>query len=270
MRGIPLPLVTLLVGSLVSSSASAESLAGVCPDGSAFVVQQAADIPCARAKLVDPSELPPLRPELLPRPYKWMVDQEARDPKNPYNLVDEARRIRELRAGSADPAEAPTPAVAPLPPREEARLSLGESELRDLVKLVALRQQVAPAQLVVEDIHGRPQLYLQLAYSPAFEGRALEAAPAEDGRTRIIVFTARAGEPIDFYPNFLVTQGGATFRPDSLNGEEVRFLVGAPGPLAKGAMAVGYLRIPERFDPGQPMDLWWNDRSIEALLEPSP
>jgi hypothetical protein len=33
-------------------------------------------------------------------------------------------------------------------------------------------------------------------------------------------------------------------------------------------MAVGYLRIPQRFDPAQPMDLWWNDRSIEAILEP--
>jgi hypothetical protein len=269
MRAIPLPLLMLLCAPLLPSPASAESLAGVCPDGSAFIVQREADIPCARAKLVDPSDLPPLRPELLPRPYKWMVDQEARDPKNPYNLVDEARRIRELRAGTADPTETPTPAGEPLPPRAAARLSLGESELRDLVQLVALRQQVAPAELVVEDIHGRPQLFLQLAYSRAFEARALEAAPSEADRTRVLVFTARAGAPLEFYPNFLVTQAGATFRPDPLSPEEVRFLVGAPGPLAAGAMAVGYLRIPQRFDPARPMDLWWNDRSIEALLEPA-
>jgi hypothetical protein len=268
MRGIPLPVVTLCVASLLPSLASAESLAGVCPDGSAFIVQREADIPCARAKLVEPSDLPPLRPELLPRPYKWMVDQEARDPRNPYNLVDEAQRIRELRAGSVDPTEVPTPGVEPPAPREQTRLSLGESELRDLVRLVALRQQVAPAELVVEDIHNHPQLHLQLAYSRAFETRALEVAPDPGSRARIIVFTARAAEAVEFYPNFLVTQGSATFRPDSLNPEEVRFLVGAPGPLPKGTMAVGYLRIPERFDPAQPMDLWWNDRSIEALLEP--
>ena len=268
MYGIPLALVILLTIPLLPDLASAESLAGVCPDGSAFIVQKEADIPCARAKLVAPSDLPPLRPELLPRPYKWMVDQEARDPRNPYNLVDEAQRIRELRAGSADPTPSPTPAVAAAPPRQETRLSLGESELRDLVRLVALRQQIAPAELVIEDIHDRPQLYLQLAYSRAFEVRTLEATQGEASATRIIVFTARAGEAVEFYPNFLVTQGPATFRPDALNPEEVRFLVGAPGPLSKGTMAVGYLRIPERFDPTQPMDLWWNDRSIEATLEP--
>jgi hypothetical protein len=262
--------VVLCTLSLVPSLASAESLAGVCPDGSAFIVQQEADIPCARAKLVEPSDLPPLRPEFLPRPYKWMVDQEARDPRNPYNLVDEAQRIRELRAGSADPTPSPTPPVEASPPRQETRLSLGESELRDLVRLVSLRQQVAPAELVIEDIHDRPQLYLQLAYSRAFEARTLEAMSDEASRARIFVFTARAAEAVEFYPNFLVTQGSATFRPDALNPEEVRFLVGAPGRLPKGTMAVGYLRIPERFDPTQPMDLWWNDRSIETILEPVP
>ena len=59
--------------SLVSAPAAAEALSGVCPDGSIFIVQRHADIPCKRAKLVDSAELPPIRPQLLPRPYMLPV-----------------------------------------------------------------------------------------------------------------------------------------------------------------------------------------------------
>jgi hypothetical protein len=205
-----------------------------------------------------------------------MVDQETRDPSNPYNLVDEARRIRELRAGEVTPESATAGtqanaggAPAPTPRSSEtARLTLGESDLRDLVKLVSLRQQLAPAQIVVEDIHERPLLFIQLAYSGAFETAALQALNAPPERVRILVFTARSTSEAEFYPNFLFTQNGATFRPDPLNAAEVHFLVGRPGTLAEGHMAVGYLRVPARFDPSAPMQIFWNDHNIDATLDP--
>ena len=96
--------------ALGGGMAHAAGIAGVCPDGSAFIVQSRADVPCPRAKLVPPDELPPLRPELLPHPYTWHVDQEARDPHNPYNLIDAAQKIRTLRAGEAS-GEPSTPRV---------------------------------------------------------------------------------------------------------------------------------------------------------------
>ena len=65
-------------------AAGAATLSGVCPDGSFFVVQSRDAVPCSQPHFVDdPSELPPLRPHLLPRPYTWYVDQEARNPNNP-------------------------------------------------------------------------------------------------------------------------------------------------------------------------------------------
>ena len=79
----------------VAWTANADSVAGLCPDGSAFIVRRRADAPCDRAKFVDdPSDMPPLRPELLPRPYTWQLDHQARDPNNPYNLLDQAEQVR--------------------------------------------------------------------------------------------------------------------------------------------------------------------------------
>ncbi len=112
--------VTLLVLMLVlgvSSAAHAESIAGVCPDGSMYIVKKEADIPCARSKRVDPSEMPPMRPQLLPRPYTWHVDQQSRDPHNPYNLIDPAAKIRAFQARArriAPPLQARWTAVAAL------------------------------------------------------------------------------------------------------------------------------------------------------------
>ncbi len=85
--------------ALGGGMAHASGIAGVCPDGSAFIVQSRKDVPCRRAKLVPPDELPPLRPELLPHPYTWHVDQEARDP-----CGSEHRRIITVQATSAGDA----------------------------------------------------------------------------------------------------------------------------------------------------------------------
>jgi hypothetical protein len=31
---------------------------------------------------------------------------------------------------------------------------------------------------------------------------------------------------------------------------------------------LGYLVIPQRFDPSTGLELWWNDRSIHTILNP--
>ena len=252
--------------------AQAAGIAGVCPDGSAFIVQKIQDVPCARAKLVPPSEMPPLRPELLPRPYNWHVDHEARNPHNPYNLIDAAQQIRAHRAqsassGSSQRSSGPRAESLRVPePSRGPRVALSESELRDLLRLVELRQQVAPAKLSVEDIQGREQLELKVAYSPAIEAQILAQLGDSPSARRVLVFTAQSVVGSEFHPNFFVVQDTLTFRPEPTRLEEVGFLLGEPGPLARGTPVLGYLVIPARFDPERSLDIWWNDRSFSAVL----
>lgn len=249
--------------------AVAEPLSGLCPDGSIFIVQRPADIPCPRAKLVEASELPPLRPELLPRPYKWMVDQEARNPNNPYNLIDSAQRIRELRAGEGGDEPAPVasaPAVAPPPPAVGPRLAPGEA--RDLMRLVDLRQQLAPAEIRVTDALGDLQLEIRFAHSAAFEQRLLDQLALDPAGHRVLAFTAHAHEPTEFYPSFFVVQNPLTFRPESTDPHELGILVGQAGALDRGAFVAGYVVVPGRFDPSRDLDLFWNDRSVSSVLAP--
>jgi hypothetical protein len=274
----------LLVCALAEVAAG-QSLTGICPDGSIFIVQSEAQIPCARARRVDASELPPIRPEYLPRPYGWIVDQEARDPNNPYNMVEAAEKIRALHAaGAARPPApatpvppavgAPPPTAAPSgaapPPLVESagapRVSLAEEDVADLARLVVLRQQVAPAELRVDDISGREELRIQLAYSESFEALVLESLGHAPGDGVVLAFLARLGAALEFHPNFFVVQGPLTFRPDPERSAEVGFVLGDAGPQPAGAVLLGYVVVPPRFDPAQPLDLWWNDRSVEARL----
>src|SRR5881397_3359186 len=76
------------IAALCAAAPAAAAISGVCPDGSIFIVQSPDAIPCREAKRVDPQDLPPLQPELLPRPYGWERFNRLADPNNPYNLVD--------------------------------------------------------------------------------------------------------------------------------------------------------------------------------------
>jgi hypothetical protein len=273
-------LFVLLLVLGVSSAAHAESIAGVCPDGSMYIVTKEADIPCARSKQVDPAEMPPIRPQLLPRPYTWHVDQEARNPHNPYNLVDPAAKIRALRSGEpATQAGTPNP-VAPAPvgtapvgpgptgiPTQPTLLALDDQELRDLARLVVLRQQASPAELLLEDIHGNVRLAVEFAYSPAFEERVRRAL-GPDADELVLAFLARSSGAESFHPNFLVVQGATTFRPDPDRAEEQGILLGEAGEQEDGGVVLGYLVVPGRFDPRVSIDLWWNDRSVRVTLDP--
>ena len=55
-----------MVGAGFAQGALA-SITGVCPDGSIYIVQHPESIPCRDSKAVDPSDVPPLKPEYLPR-----------------------------------------------------------------------------------------------------------------------------------------------------------------------------------------------------------
>jgi hypothetical protein len=265
------------------------TLSGVCPDGSVFIVQSRASIPCADPKLADASELPPVRPYLLPRPYTWYVDQEARNPNNPYNLIEAARKIRAARQTPADetaaaraPSAAPRAALAPPPAPQATRqpvrsfaeaprsaVALADDELRDLVRLIALRQSAAPAQLAISDVRGASKLAIQLAYSASFESYALAALGKSASESRVLVFDARAELDADFQPNFLIVQDGRTFRPDPQSANELGFVLGGPGSLPAGELAAGYLVVPASFDPSRSLELFWNDRSVAAVLAPA-
>jgi hypothetical protein len=278
MLKIVLALLALpLLGAAPPSLAG--SVAGVCPDGSAFIVTRKADAPCLRARFVDdPSHMPPLRPELLPRPYLWQIEHEARDPNNPYNLLEAAEKIRAQHGSGAPEApdssaplaatlqQAPV-AAGPTEANQPLLLALHQDQIRDLVRMVALRQQVAPATFTVEDIHGEAELYVRLAHSSAFEERVRDALGGAD--RHVILFSARTAKAAEFYPNFFLVKDGATFRPDPENPHEVGLIVGDPGELDPGYLVFGYLVLPARFDPAGELEIWWNDRSIVSQLHPS-
>jgi hypothetical protein len=281
LLALSLGAVTALAGRTATAD---DSLSGVCPDGSFFIVQSRSAIPCKNPHLADPSELPPVRPYLLPKPYAWYVDQEARNPNSPYNLVETGRKIREARAGvgqsaqaaptqNAAPQEARAPQTASAPvarnapaPAAAPLVSLADDELRDLVRLIGLRQEAAPASFDMEDAHGRKTLKIQLAYSGAFESYTLATLQRNPGANHVLVWSAQALRDTEFHPNFFVVQGGRTFRPDPASAAEVAYLLGTPGSLPSGEMAVGYLVVPANFDPSQPLEVFWNDRSVEATF----
>ncbi len=274
MKRLGFAALALVLGGVCGGVARAESLSGVCPDGSMFIVQSRDAVPCAHARIVDANDLPPIRPQLLPRPYTWYVDQAARDPNNPYNLVEAAEKIREARAArpapkpglATRPAQSPEPSLPEAVPVTLPRFE--ENELRDLVRLVELRQQVVSAELTLEDLRGGERLRILMAHSRAFESILLESLGVDPRERRVIAFVVSAPERTEFHPNFFVVQGSRTFRPDPGDPRELGLLVGSPGTIPARGLALGYMVVPAAFDPAEPMELWWNDRSVAATLAP--
>jgi hypothetical protein len=290
VHGCVLLLGTCVTALILPGPARAESIAGLCPDGSAFVVARREDAPCRDPKFVDASDMPPLRPQYLPRSQAWQLNRQARDENNPYNLVERREGVVQGRpakpAAKAQPAtpsasasaapaatrasltQAPQ-AVRPEAPRASGpAFALSEDELRDLARLIVLRQQIAPAELTVEDVRGRPQLLLRYAYSPSFEERAIAALGLDKTRSRVLLFSVRSEAEVEFFPNFGVIQDGVSARPEPSRRSELGFVLGAPGTMAQGRVSIGYLVLPARVDPGRPLDLWWNDRKLNATLAP--
>jgi hypothetical protein len=279
-RWVGAALVALLAGA---GGAARASITGVCPDGSIFVVQSAEAIPCSQAKRVEPGEVPPLKPELLPRPFAWEVFQQQQDPNNPYNLIDAARQVRETRAPSA--GDAPTQAAAPRAPRAPELaasrpvqpapdpgppdLGLSDQDLRDLALIVELSQQRAPAGL---DRAGRDgaNLSLRVAPSAAFEARLREVWA---GRGRplagpVLLFRVSAAGTGEFHPNFTFVQGHQAFHPEPDDGAQLGLLRGAAGAIGPESEVLGYVVLPAQVDLAQPLDIYWDDLQTTATFRP--
>jgi hypothetical protein len=271
------------------AAAGAASITGVCPDGSIFIVQDRSRIPCSAAKEVAPEDVPPLRPEYLPRPYTWQVYRENANPNNPYNLIDAARRVRALRGDAAaagtDVAGAPpAPAFAgagpegvattELPsaagfapaPRAPLDLALSSDDVRDLFLIVELQQQSAPGRFLKEDARGEVALEVSLAWSAAFEARLREKLP--EARGPVLLFSVLAHRADAFHPNFTFVQGHESFRPYLEEPAQMGLLEGRPGELPAEGVVLGYVVLPEQMDLAEKLDVYWNDRRIETLLQP--
>jgi hypothetical protein len=275
-------LAALGAALLCGPAAHARSITGICPDGSIFIVSRTAAIPCSGAKQVEPQDVPPLKPEFLPRPYGWERFNQEKDPNNPYNLVDT------LRSGeppsqpvqgapnpgpeaNGGPVSAPaTPPVAAAPQHDRLDLGLAEGDLGDLSDIVELMQAHAPAGVVRRDAVGNPRLSVRVARSAAFDARmqvALERA-GEPSAGTVVLFDAVAEAPESFYGNLTFVQGHAAFHPDTQNPAQFGVLRGALGELSPGDSVLGYAVLPAQVDLSQPLDIYWNDLQITATLQP--
>lgn len=276
LRCISLFSLVLALG-LSSAGEALAALTGLCPDGSVFIVQSAAAIPCRGAKLVDPNEVPPLRPELLPSPYTWQVYNESRNPNNPYNLIDAARQIRAMDGGE-EGAQTELPAVGTGPkaeehaearsPREVGPLDLGlaDQELRDLFQIVQLSQEYTPASFARETADGTGIFEVFVAHSAAFEKRLREAWASRGGLggSRVLLFAALSKQPEEFYANFTFVQDHLTFQPDAGSPRQLGILQGRLGSLQANELVLGYAVLPAQIDLGTELDIYWNDRRVAA------
>ncbi len=292
MRPQPLA-AALALATLLGAGAANAAISGVCPDGSIFIVQDRRAIPCRAAKEVAPEEVPPLRPEYLPRPYSWQVYRDSQNPNNPYNLIDAARRVRELQgapptpenmassnansgispgfggripAGTARTAQAPQTFAAPPPAPRVPELHLSTDDVRDLFLIVELSQQQAPARFLKEDAQGGLALEVSLAWSDAFDGRFRAAAP--EARGPVVLFTVLAHRADAFHPNFTFVQDHDTFRPRIDDPAQMGILEGTLGEIGAEEVVLGYVVLPDRMDPARSWDVYWNDRRIGTVLRP--
>ena len=276
------PRARLLLAALaLAAPTPAAAITGVCPDGSVFVVRRQADVPCREAKRVEPSQVPPLRPENLPRAYLWEVHRQKIDENNPYNLVDRAEKVRsfdnsDLGGGAAVPGAVPTPplpqvaaAPPPAPPAPQgprpSELALTDGELRDLFYLVELSQKRAPASFLRAGVGGDESLRVAMAHSQAFEER-LRGAGAEGGA--VLLFTVQPQAAERFLPNFTFVQGQTTYSPHRDDPSQLGVLAGRLGDLGADELVLGYVVLPGAIDLTRPVDVYWDDRQLATTFRP--
>jgi len=274
MRNSGLWLARAILLCATAAAASAGSITGVCPDGSIYIVQSASQIPCKRSKQVEPGDVPPVRPEYLPKPYTWKIWADQNDPNNPYNVVDRANQVRAMsgagNAGAA-PGAAQTPALTPVeaaPARNlgPLDLGLGEQDLADLFAIVELSQERAPARFERETAGGEGVSKVAFARSRAFEERLLAAWQARGGLAgdQILLFTARSNRPQEFWPNFTFVQEHISFQPDASSDRQLGVLQGHLGQLAEGEVVLGYIVMPKSVDLAAQLEIYWDDRHTSA------
>ncbi len=276
----------LAAGCLCAGAAAFASVSGICPDGSMFIVQRPESVPCRDAKAVDPMDVPPMKPEYLPRPYGWEVFHRRNDPNNPYNLIPEPppapieqgqedwnapqpsgeASVTETRVPERTAFQSGSTPLAPAAkPADQPGLELADREIEDLAMIVELSQRRAPVSFE-EDAQGR----LQLARSLAFESRMREhlAGRGQTSPGPVVLFAEDADAEGAFYENLTFVQDGMAFHPSSDNPFELGVIRGRLGALASGADVLGYVILPERLDPARPVDIYWNDRQLTATFQP--
>jgi hypothetical protein len=258
------------------ASAGSASVTGVCPDGSMFIVQRAESIPCRDAKEVEPSDVPPMKPEYLPRPYGWEVFHRKNDPNNPYNLIQQQPPEPPAPVHRTPDHEPPVPehsdlrgGSAPVAHSEEqtdrSALDLVDAEVEDLAMIVELSQRGAPASFTDDGSRGR----VRLARSVAFEGRMREhlAGRGHANAGPVVLFVADADSGGSFHGNLTFVQNGMAFHPSNENPYELGVIRGRLGALENGSSVLGYVVLPERLDPSHPIDVYWNDRLLTATFQ---
>jgi hypothetical protein len=274
------------VAWLAAGSPAIASITGVCPDGSIFIVPRSELVPCRDAKEVDPTRMPPIRPEYLPQPYGWELLRRQKDPNNPYNLIESEpapapsasrpteNRQGERRAPSGESApntggrshagvrNVPETASEP----EEPALRLEDAEVEDLALIVELSQRRAPASILADGSRGR----VRLARSAAFEER-MRGYLGQRGRPSagpVVLFMADAESGGSFYGNLTFVQSGIAFHPSSDDPLQLGVIRGRLGLLEDGGRTLGYVVLPEHLDLSRPIDIYWNDRQVTATLQP--
>jgi hypothetical protein len=268
-----------------ASAARAESISGVCPDGSIYIVQHESQIPCSRSKQVEPGDVPPVRPSYLPKPHTWEVWAQQNDPNTPYNVVDQVQKVRALSASGAAGAPSPTPggeagaarsaatpavsAPSPSAAREAGPLDLGLSqrELADLFAIVELSQARSPARFERETASGDGVARVAFARSRAFEQRlaAAQRARGAEAGGAVLLFDARASRAQEFWPNFTFVQDSLSFQPDASNERQLGVLQGHLGQLGEGEVVLGYVVLPPAMAlDGRALEIYWDDRHTTA------
>jgi hypothetical protein len=287
--------LTVLLGLLTAWApglAYAGSISGVCPDGSMFIVQERSAIPCKLAKEVDPGDIPPMKPQFLPRPYGWEQFNRETDPNNPYNVIEGKvpqsapargpRGERPTLRGAAPPAPPstgpsirrppmgvpPAPRVASAPPPLPA-LTFSPGDLQDLAAIVEAKQRDVPATLVRPGDTQDRGLELRLAHSQALEARIhASLGGAADAHGPVVAFHVLASDAGAFWGNLTFVQGHVAHHPDPQDPSAFRVLDGVLGALSPGETVLGYAVLPPHLDPAQPIDVYWDDRRITAILAP--
>jgi hypothetical protein len=291
-RSSPKDLLPVLAALAAFAAAPAgATISGVCPDGSMFIVKKESDIPCPRARRVDPHDMPPIRPHYLPRPYGWELHHRQQDPNNPYNLVEDANTMRAHQQDEADapqrlggpapsrpapqhagppaPQQASPQPAGPLPPVAAAPLAaeplaLSGDETRNLGLIVELTQDRIPARFGRGD---PPTLTLDLAHSRAFAARVGDWYAGES-LGPVVLFKATAVAPEEFHANLTFVQGHHAFTPDRRDPRSFGLLDGTLGAQPAGGVVLGYAVLPEGVDLTRPVDVYWNDRRISVVLQP--